>query len=237
MHPRRAVDLALPPEQAAEREVQVDRLRIDLDDLDERLDRLVRLLVQQEIEAAKIRQRQRARFAQQVLDVDARRDPAQPEEQRRESAAATTARNPCAAMRDYASAQRRRSTALEAGPGAGRGSRHGAGARPIRGGAPSRARCSRRSRLELARQPRRAHRAGEQPGRGADREGDQDDEDERRLPAPPVVELERHELRVLQRQEQERQKERAADDPAQDCIATSQRAGMAGWLRRSLMRS
>ena len=60
VHPRRAVDLALPPEQAAEREVQVDRLGIDLDDLDEGFDRLVRLLVEQEIEAAKTRQRQRA---------------------------------------------------------------------------------------------------------------------------------------------------------------------------------
>ena len=84
VHPRRAVDLALAPEQAPEREVQVDRLRIDLDHLDERLDRLVRLLVQQEVEAAKIGQRQRARLAQQVLDVDARGDPAQREEQGRD---------------------------------------------------------------------------------------------------------------------------------------------------------
>ena len=84
VHADRAVDLAVAAEQAAEREVQVDRLRIDLHDLDERLDRLVGLLVQQEVEAAEVRQRQRARFAQQVLDVDARGDPAQPEEQRRD---------------------------------------------------------------------------------------------------------------------------------------------------------
>ena len=82
VHADRAVDLALAPEQAAQREVQVDRLRVDLDHLDERLDRLVGLLVQQEIEAAEIRQRQRARLAQQVLDVDARGDPAQREEHR-----------------------------------------------------------------------------------------------------------------------------------------------------------
>jgi hypothetical protein len=31
VHPDGAVDLALSPEQAAEREMQVDRLRIDLD--------------------------------------------------------------------------------------------------------------------------------------------------------------------------------------------------------------
>ncbi len=84
VHADRAVDLALAAEQRAEREVQVDRLRIDLDDLDERLDRLVGLLVQQEVEAAEVRQRQRARLAQQVLDVDARGDPAQREEQRRD---------------------------------------------------------------------------------------------------------------------------------------------------------
>ena len=83
VHARRALDLALAPEKAAEREMQVDRLRIDLDDFDERLDRLVRLLVQQEVEPAKVRQRQRPRLAQQVLDVDPRGDPAQPEEQRR----------------------------------------------------------------------------------------------------------------------------------------------------------
>ena len=63
VHADRAVDLALAAEQAAEREVQVDRLRIDLDHLDERLDRLVGLLVQQEVEAAEVRQRQRARLA------------------------------------------------------------------------------------------------------------------------------------------------------------------------------
>src|SRR4029077_6848224 len=38
VHPGRPVDFALAPEEAAEREMQVDRLRIDFDDLDERLD-------------------------------------------------------------------------------------------------------------------------------------------------------------------------------------------------------
>ena len=55
--------------------MKIDRLRIDLDDFDERLDGLVGLLVQQEIQAAKVRQRQRARLTQQMLDVDARGDP------------------------------------------------------------------------------------------------------------------------------------------------------------------
>ena len=94
VHADGAIDLALPAEQVAQREVQVDRLRIDLDHLDERLDRLVGLLVQQEVEAAEVRQRQRARFAQQVLDVDARGDPAQARRTARGSAAATRARIP-----------------------------------------------------------------------------------------------------------------------------------------------
>src|SRR4030095_12269451 len=44
VHPDGAVDLALSPEQAAEREMQVHGLRIDLDHFDERLDRLVGLV-------------------------------------------------------------------------------------------------------------------------------------------------------------------------------------------------
>ncbi len=80
--------------------------------------------------------------------------------------------------------------------------------------------------VQLARQPGRAHRSRQQSGRGADRECDQHDEDERRLPAPPVVELERHQVRVLQRQEQQRQKERAADDPAQNLHYLSLMCGL-----------
>jgi hypothetical protein len=75
VHADRALGFTLAPEQRTQREMEVDRLRVDLDDLDKRLDRLVGLLVQQEIEAAEIRQRQRARFGEQMLDVDARGNP------------------------------------------------------------------------------------------------------------------------------------------------------------------
>ena len=61
VHADGAVILAAPAEQAAEREVQLDGLRIDLDHLDERLDRLVGLLVQQEVEPLEVGARQRAR--------------------------------------------------------------------------------------------------------------------------------------------------------------------------------
>src|SRR5882672_6643463 len=81
VHADRALGLAAAAEQAPQREVQLDGLRVDLDHLDEGLDRLVRLLVQQEIEAFEIRARQLPRFREQLLDVDARREPAQPEEQ------------------------------------------------------------------------------------------------------------------------------------------------------------
>src|SRR5262249_37823244 len=84
VHADRAIDLALSAEEIAQREVKVDRLRVDLDDLDEGLDRLVGLLVQEEIQPAEIRQRQRARLAKQVRDIDARRDPPQREEQHRD---------------------------------------------------------------------------------------------------------------------------------------------------------
>ena len=84
VHADRALGLALAAEQRAQREVQVDRLRIDLDDFDERFDRLVGLLVQQEVEAAKIGQGQCARLAQKMPDVDARGDPAEREEHDRD---------------------------------------------------------------------------------------------------------------------------------------------------------
>jgi hypothetical protein len=82
VHADRAVVLAAAPEQAAEREMQLDRLGIDLHHLDERLDRLVGLLVHEEVQALEVRLRQRARLAHQVADVDARGEPAQAEEQR-----------------------------------------------------------------------------------------------------------------------------------------------------------
>src|SRR3954466_5309308 len=82
VHADRTVVLAAPAEEAAEREVQLDRLRIDLHHLDERLDRLVGLLVQQEVEPLEVRARQRARLGDDLADVDARRHPPQPEEER-----------------------------------------------------------------------------------------------------------------------------------------------------------
>ncbi len=84
VHADGAFDLALPAKQRTQREMKVDGLRVDLDHFDERFDGLVGLLVQQEVEAAEIRQRQRPRLPQQVLDVDARGDPAHGEEDRRD---------------------------------------------------------------------------------------------------------------------------------------------------------
>src|SRR5260221_534933 len=81
MHADRALDFPAPAEQRAEREMQLYCLRLDLDHLVERLDRLVRLLVEQEIEALEIRGRQRARFRHQIFDIDSRGEPAEREKQ------------------------------------------------------------------------------------------------------------------------------------------------------------
>src|SRR5206468_3707195 len=84
VHADRAIDLALAPKQVTQGKMQIDGLRIDFDDLDERLDRLVRLLVQKKVETAKIRQRQRPRLAQQMLDIDARGNPTKREKKHRD---------------------------------------------------------------------------------------------------------------------------------------------------------
>ena len=83
VHADRALGFAAAPKQTAQRKVQFDGFRIDLDHFDECLDRLVRLFIEQEIEAFEIGARQRAGFGHQVPDVDARREPAEPEEQRK----------------------------------------------------------------------------------------------------------------------------------------------------------
>src|SRR5712691_12149944 len=82
VHADRPLGLPAPAKQAPQRKMQLDGFRIDLDHLDERLDRLVGLLVEQEVQALEIRARQLPRFQQQLLDVDARGEPAQSEEQR-----------------------------------------------------------------------------------------------------------------------------------------------------------
>src|SRR6202022_1885301 len=84
MHADGAVDLALAAKEITQREWKIDRLRVDLDHFDERFDGLVRLLVEQEIQAPEIGKRQRSRLAQQMLDVDARGNPSHGKKQRRE---------------------------------------------------------------------------------------------------------------------------------------------------------
>jgi hypothetical protein len=56
--------------------VHVGRFRIQAHDLDEGVDRLVGLLVEQEVEALEIAARQRALLGHQLTNVDARGDPA-----------------------------------------------------------------------------------------------------------------------------------------------------------------
>lgn len=79
MHANRAIGLSATAKQIAEREMQFDRFGIELGDFDERIDRLVVLLVEQKIEAAKIRARQIRIFGQQRFQVIAGRHPPQRE--------------------------------------------------------------------------------------------------------------------------------------------------------------
>ena len=78
----RAFGFAAAAEQIAEREMHVGSFRVELDDFDEGVDRLVRLLVEQEIQALEIAARQAARLRYQLPDVDPRGDPAEAEKNR-----------------------------------------------------------------------------------------------------------------------------------------------------------
>src|SRR5690349_18030798 len=62
--------------------MQFDHLRLNLDDFNERLDRLVGLLVQQEIKSLEVRLRQSAGLGYQMLDIDARGQPAERKKKR-----------------------------------------------------------------------------------------------------------------------------------------------------------
>ena len=84
VHAQGAIHFAAPPEQAAQREVQFNGLRINLDHLDEGFDGLVLLLVEQKVKPLKIRLRQRARLREQFLDIDACSQPAHAEKQRKD---------------------------------------------------------------------------------------------------------------------------------------------------------
>ncbi len=58
MDTHRAVEFAAPAKQVAQRMMQFDGLGIQLDDLDERIDRLIVLVVEQQVEPAEVRARQ-----------------------------------------------------------------------------------------------------------------------------------------------------------------------------------
>ena len=82
VHADRSVGFAATTEQVAQGEMQLDRFRIDFRCLEKRLDGAIGLFVEQEIETLEIGTGQCARFAQQVLEIDARGDPAQRKEYR-----------------------------------------------------------------------------------------------------------------------------------------------------------
>src|SRR6266850_355076 len=192
VHTDRPLGLAAAAEQASQGEVQLDRLRIDLDHLDERFDRFVRLLVQQEIETFEIRARQLPRFPQQLLDVDARREPAQPEEQREpEQPPELEVHGEFRHLR-----LRRQGAIVGQGMVAGRV----------------------QLALELvdfAALPEHARQAGENPDRGAESEGEEQDQDHRGLPGLPEEEAQRHRTRIHERESEYGEEQQHAQQPRQ----------------------
>ena len=77
MHANRAVSLTAAAEQVTQRKVQLDRFRVEFDDFDKRVDRLIGLLIEQEIQATEVRTRQVGAFGQQRLEVVACGHPAE----------------------------------------------------------------------------------------------------------------------------------------------------------------
>src|SRR6266850_1857853 len=185
VHANRPLGLAAAAEPATQGEVQLDGLRIDLDHLDERLDRLVRLLVQQEIETFEIRARQLPRFPQQLLDVDARREPAQPEEQREpEQPPELEVHGEFdLGMRRQGVIAGRTQLALEL--------------------------------LDFATLPEQARQAGENPDRGAESEREEQCQDHRGLPGPPEEEAQRHRIRIHEREGKYGEEQQRAQQPRQ----------------------
>src|SRR2546428_12240670 len=185
VHANRPLGLAAAAEQAPQGEVQLDRLRIDLDPLDKGLDRLVGLLVQQKIEALEIRARQLPRFREQLLDVDSRREPAQPEEQREpEQPPELEVHGEFdLGMRRQAVIAGRTQLALEL--------------------------------LDFATLPEQARQAGENPDHGAESEKQEQCQDHRDLPGLPEEEAQRHRIRIHEREGKYGEEQQRAQQPRQ----------------------
>ncbi|KAG1433195.1 hypothetical protein G6F57_022341 [Rhizopus arrhizus] len=80
-----AFHLAAAAEKAAQRKVQLGGFRIQLGDFDERVNRTVRLLVQQEVKPPEIRVGQAAGFPKHLPDIEARGQPAERKQHRHEN--------------------------------------------------------------------------------------------------------------------------------------------------------
>ncbi len=81
VHADRALHFAAPAKQAAQREVQLGRLGIELGHLDESIDGAVGLLIEQEVQPSEVRIRQSAGLRQHLPDINTRGNPAQAKQQ------------------------------------------------------------------------------------------------------------------------------------------------------------
>ena len=82
MHPHGSVVLATPPKQVSQREVQFTGFRIVLHGFDEGINRLVLLLIEEEVQAAEIGFRCLLLGSSPLANINPGRHPAQCENQR-----------------------------------------------------------------------------------------------------------------------------------------------------------
>ena len=190
----RALVLAALSEQVAEREVELGGVRVLLDGFDEGVDRLVVLLVEEQVQALVVDLGRLLALAPVLARVEARGEPAE-----HEAAAAEAERQP---------EQPLRVKVHRAADGAGRARRRRA-ARASAGAVLGAARV--RSRHAAVPPPARHHR--EDAERAAEAERGEDDEDHRR--APLVAEEPVHARRVLvvQREREQREEDGGPDEP------------------------
>jgi hypothetical protein len=185
----RALVFAPAPEQVAEREVKIGRVRVLLDRLDERVDRLVVLLVEQQVQALVVDLRRVLLLTPPLPHIHARAEPAQCECQRKSPEQPLQVKVHRAAGVAAAARWPRSSRGLE---GADRGV------------------------AAMARQapmppPARHHR--EDPERAAERERGQHDDDHRGPPLLLEEPVDRRLFAVVQREREQREEHRRAHQP------------------------
>ncbi len=214
VHADGALGFTAPAEQGAERKVQLGGLGVQAHHLDERIDGLVGLLVEQEIQPLEIGARQRALLAHQLARIEAGSHPAEAENERQ--------RQQPPGFKNHGSDFRANYVVRNAGTCRGLWV----------------ARTFRRLAARLAQrtpQPARLHALAHQHRRessecseDAQPESGQQDQDQRRAPDCVEKELQRDVGGVAQRQHEQQREQDDADDPGDKFHAGFMR--QMGWI-------